>query len=52
MKVEIERRKINGENSEFVITKSPDMTLLEVIGVLEIAKREILDSMTKQEDMK
>lgn len=47
MKITIIRENVDAENSKFNITKSKNMTWLEVIGVLEIAKKEVLDSMNK-----
>jgi len=48
MEITIKRNKIDDENSNFDINKSKDMTWLEALGVLEIAKKEILDMMSEE----
>jgi len=48
MDITIKREKINDTKSKFRVDKSKDMSWLEVLGVLEIAKKEVLDSLTDE----
>ena len=48
MDITIKREKTNDTKSKFRVDKSKDMSWLEVLGVLEIAKKEVLDSLTDE----
>ncbi len=46
MEIKIIKERVDDENCKFNMTKPKNMTWLEVIGVLEVAKKDVLDSMT------